>query len=104
MGKFVFEFAEGVWVRCDGAGEKAFNVGGSRKRNVQLRGVRVLAEQRMQVAGVFGENEADDIVAGEELFAAPFADEKGDGVDFTSGIVCEELGVFEDDGDFEAGL
>ena len=71
---------------------------------MQLRGVGVLAEEWVEVAGVFGEDEADDVVPREERFAAPFADEKGDGVYFAGGVVGEELGVLENDGDFEACL
>ena len=88
----------------NGAGEETFDVGGRGKRDVQLRGVGVLAKQRMEVAGVFREDEADDVVTGEKLFAAPFADEEGDGVNFAGGVVGEELCIFQDNGDFEAGL
>ena len=81
-----------------------FDIGGRGQGNIDLRGLAVVAQEGMQVAGVLGENEADDIVAREMRFAAPFADEKGERVGVRIRTAGEELGILEDDRDFEAGL
>src|SRR5687767_9449417 len=58
----------------------------------------------MQIAGVFRENKADDVVPREMRFTAPFADEKGERVGVGIRAAGEELGILENDRDFEASL
>lgn len=84
--------------------EEEFNVTGSGQRDVDLRGLTVVAKQRVQIAAVLGENKAHDIVTGEEGFAGPFADEERERVGIRIAVAGEELRVLENDGDFEAGL
>ncbi len=97
----VFDLGESGGVEGRSGGEKTFDIGWAWEWDVHLGGMGVLPEERMQVAGVLGEDEGGHIVPGEERFAAPFADEESDGVGFAGGVVREELGVLEDDSDLE---
>jgi hypothetical protein len=104
VGQFAFDFRESRFVSGQRALQEEFNVGGSGERDINLRGLAVVAEKRVQIAAVLGENKADDIVTGEEWFAGPFADEESEGVGIGIAVGREELRVLQDDGDFETCL
>ena len=104
VGKFGFQFGERVWMRIQCALEIALDIGGCGKWSGDLGGLAVVAEEWMQVAGVFGEDETDDVVLGKMRITAPFADEEGECIRVGIGTAGEELGVVQFDRDFESWL
>ena len=102
MGQFVFDFRKRG--RSGGTQKEFFDIGGCGQGNVDLRGLAVVTEERVHIAAVLGEDKADDIVAGEERFAGPFANQKGKSIRIRIPVACEELRVLENNGDFEARL
>lgn len=84
--------------------EVTFNISGRGKWRDDLGGLAVIAEEWVQIAGVFGEDETDDVVLGEVGVTTPFADEEGECIRVGIGTAGEELGVVENNSDLQARL
>src|SRR5688500_17521969 len=91
-------------MKGQGFSEIELDIGRRGKGHIDLRGLAVLPQKRMQVAAVFGEDKADNIMARQQRVAAPFANEEGERVRVRIARAGEELRVLENDGDFQARL
>ena len=81
-----------------------FNIGRRGKWDGDLGSLAVVAEEPVQIAGVFGKDKADDIMLGKVGVPAPFTNEKSEGVRVSIRAAGEELGIIEYDRRLDAGL